>query len=119
MIDRYQQARRACTMIALALTTLSIATPACAAPTPGAATLVSQSAAFRLAGARRLRVQPAHLPVSPLPAPEPGAPPMARQDNPLTDLLTLRDDLRVLVNQGLQDARGERITLGLNFARFF
>lgn len=47
---------------------------------------------------------------------------LARVETPaarLDGLLALRSDLRVIVNGGIENARKERIALGLHFARAF
>ena len=46
--------------------------------------------------------------------------PLDEQDAPtLDEILSLREDLRFLINASMKDAPKERMTLGLHFARTF
>lgn len=102
------------------------AVPANAAPrllAPGARTMDQFVLAPVQQGSAALRSRIATLAAVTKMGPEPRK--AAQAAMPLTmlpnfaDFLEIRQDLRVLVNAAVQDARRERITLGVHFARTF
>ena len=127
---RGKRARRHRGAWALRATALAVlpcaAAPAWSAPTPAPPVVLAKARAFALTDTRRLRALPLHLPVAPIDADAmligPDLPPpldTSVADELLSQALVLRDDLHLLINSRVKDARHERITLGVKFARSF